>query len=159
MINILHTKAWIGIQTDPHIHSQSIELMNDILINMVDEYTYSTFCNHFLQGTFPARIIAYFTSRLSILDKFIAEKLKQSLQAKGVWKDHMYEIEPLEELFKQGVPVIVDLSDPMLKAEFASVLFDIVLKIFVRAQPQPLDGEIRNKVGKIVVLDEANKVC
>lgn len=51
--------------------------------------------------------------------------------------------------FAQGRITIIDLSDPFIDPAAAGGLFEIVVRIFVRADV---------KTGKVLVVDEAHKV-
>lgn len=52
--------------------------------------------------------------------------------------------------FAPGQLTIVDLSDPFLDEGAACGLFDIIIRLFVRAEVN---------TGKVLVVDEAHKVC
>jgi hypothetical protein len=52
--------------------------------------------------------------------------------------------------FEAGQLTIVDLSDPFLDEGAACGIFDIITRLFVRADV---------KTGKVLVVDEAHKVC
>lgn len=52
--------------------------------------------------------------------------------------------------FAAGQLTIIDLSDPFLDAASACGLFEIILRLFVRADVG---------TGKVLVMDEAHKVC
>jgi hypothetical protein len=57
---------------------------------------------------------------------------------------------PPTSRFASGQLTIIDLSDPFLDAASACGLFEIILRLFVRADVG---------TGKVVVMDEAHKVC
>lgn len=57
---------------------------------------------------------------------------------------------PVPKRFKPGELTIIDLSDPFVDPASACGIFEIVLRIFQREQ---ID------TGKVVVVDEAHKVC
>ena len=52
--------------------------------------------------------------------------------------------------FKTGQLTIIDLSDPFVDPGSACALFEIVTSLFVRAEVD---------TGKVLVVDEAHKVC
>ena len=52
--------------------------------------------------------------------------------------------------FKTGQLTIIDLSDPFVDPGSACALFEIVTRLFVRAEVD---------TGKVLVVDEAHKVC
>ena len=53
-------------------------------------------------------------------------------------------------LFKEGRITIVDLSDPFIDPSSACSLFEIITRLFTRAELS---------TGKVLVVDEAHKVC
>ena len=63
-------------------------------------------------------------------------------------------VDPLKSrkgsLFKPGRLTIIDLSDPFIDPSSACSLFEIVTRLFVRADVG---------TGKVLVVDEAHKVC
>ncbi|CAG8687970.1 4849_t:CDS:2, partial [Ambispora leptoticha] len=149
-------KAWLTIKGDAQIYDQCVELIDDILYDLGDYFDYSTFRNLLLRRTTSSSLLLkvkeFFTSRLNRLDSLIIEKLMQSIKQKGFWNVDSDDVMPLEALFQPGVAVIADLSDDVLNKEMISILFDIILKIYIRSNnPECVNG------GKLVVLDEAHK--
>ncbi|CAG8630611.1 2020_t:CDS:2 [Ambispora gerdemannii] len=152
-LSINSVKAWLTIKGDAQIYDQCVELVDDILYDLGDYFDYNTFCNLLLRRTSSSLLLKeFFTSRLKRLDSFITEKLTQSIKQKGFWKMDLDKVTPLEALFQPGVTVIADLSDNVLNKEMVSILFDIILKIYIRSN----NPEHAND-GKLVVLDEAHK--
>ena len=76
--------------------------------------------------------IGYLEQRMTLLDTFVDKKKDQST-----------------ERFKAGQLTIIDLSDPFMDAGSACALFEIVTRLFVRAEVS---------TGKVLVVDEAHKV-
>ena len=65
-------------------------------------------------------------------------------------------LEPLQDIstrrpkrFSAGQLTIIDLSDPFLDAASACALFEIMVRLFIRAEVD---------TGKVLVVDEAHKV-
>lgn len=79
--------------------------------------------------------------RLSLLESYLETRSVDDLKARKAQYD----------IFKpkDGSLTIVDLSDPLIDASFACIMFDICLSLF-------LEGD--TKGGKMVALDEAHKV-
>ncbi len=150
-------KSWIDIEGDPQIHEQAKELVDDHLyFNMVDPFNYTEFCKRLFDGCIDnPRMKAFFNTRLGKLDSFIFEKLKEPLQNKSFLDNFI----PLKKLFRSGVAVVVDLSDPLLGAKMASELFNIILGVYTRiGLKSNLNNETESNVHKLVILDEAHKV-
>jgi len=72
--------------------------------------------------------------RLSLLNSFLEPNKKLSTRSKR---------------FSAGQLTIIDLSDPFLDAASACGLFEIIVRLFVRADVG---------TGKVLVVDEAHKV-
>ncbi len=76
---------------------------------------------------------AMLNQRLVLLDSFVLpEKNRQ------------------KSLFEEGQLAVVDLSDPFIDPSSACSLFEIVTRLFVRSELN---------TGKVLVVDEAHKVC
>lgn len=73
--------------------------------------------------------------RIALLESFMAKS-----QTKGA----------PPERFAAGQVTIVDLSDPFIDPASACGLFEVVTRLFVRANVD---------TGKIIVVDEAHKAC
>lgn len=71
--------------------------------------------------------------RLSLLSSFVDKSKSRS-----------------SSLFKAGRLTIIDLSDPFIDPSSACSLFEIVTRQFVRSEVN---------TGKVLVVDEAHKVC
>ncbi|KAG9306701.1 hypothetical protein G9A89_004248 [Geosiphon pyriformis] len=151
-LSVDYVKAWLDIKGDFEDRDQIMELADDLFYAMQDDFNYSKFCSRLLQSTVSFRVKGFLKSHLSRLDSFITERLKQSLKQKGISEEDSHISMSLGDLFQPGVAVIVDLSDPVLHPEMASVLFDIVLGIYTRTSPQQ-----STSLAKLVMLDEADK--
>lgn len=84
----------------------------------------------------PAQV-AGLEQRMSLLTSFL-ETEQMRKENKGKRK------------FDPGQLTIIDLSDPFLDEGAACGIFDIMTRLFVRADVQ---------TGKVLVVDEAHKVC
>ncbi|KAH7101548.1 P-loop containing nucleoside triphosphate hydrolase protein [Auriculariales sp. MPI-PUGE-AT-0066] len=96
-----------------------------------ENFSYEEFKRRIKQEKFDPKQQMMLTQRLRLLDGFV-----QPLSR------------PIRSYFSPGDMIIVDLTDPFLNGEFASLLFDIVLSSFMGWNCP---------TGKIVVLDEAHK--
>lgn len=85
----------------------------------------------------PAQV-ASLEQRLTLLNAFLEPQPKNTKSAKR------------SSLFAPGQLTIVDLSDPFLDAASACGLFEIIVRLFIRADVG---------TGKVLVVDEAHKVC
>lgn len=85
----------------------------------------------------PAQL-AGLEQRLSLLDSFL-EPAQYSMNSSTKSKR-----------FAAGQLTIIDLSDPFLDAASACGLFEIIVRLFIRADVG---------TGKVLVVDEAHKVC
>ncbi|CAI2165200.1 16704_t:CDS:2 [Funneliformis geosporum] len=149
-------KSWVDIVGDSQIHEQAKELVEDILyFHMDDKFNYDDFCVRLYDGCKDNhRMRSFFSTRLGKLDTFIVDKLKESLQNKNFFDSFI----PLEEMFRSGVAIVVDLSDSLLGAKMASELFNIILGVYTRSNLKSnLNNGTEYNVRKLVVLDEAHK--
>lgn len=109
-----------------------------ILRELGEKYTYSSFQEKLEESKqkFNPAQLAGLGQRLSLLNSFLETPKRGG-------------VERISTRFREGELTIVDLSDPFLDPGSASGLFDIVVRLFVRAD---LD------TGKVLVVDEAHKV-
>jgi len=107
-----------------------------ILRTLGEKYTYQAFIQELelQKRKFNPAQLSGLEQRLSILNSFI-EKSSKSKSSK--------------KRFAAGQLTIIDLSDPFIDPSSACGLFEIVSRLFVRADVQ---------TGKILVVDEAHKV-
>ena len=120
-----------------------IQVVHQLLRSMGnDEFNYEAFKKALTEkgSDFTPQQQAPLNLRISLLESILLECQKENGGASGSIKQH----------FRQGVITIVDLTDPFLNATSAATLFDIALSLY-------LETEI--PTGKLLVLDEAHKVC
>ena len=120
-----------------------IQVVQQILRSMGnEEFNYKAFKRYLTEKSseFTAQQQAPLNLRIQLLESILLECQKGKVGTSG----------SIKKYFKQGVITIVDLTDPFLNAASASALFDIVLSLY-------LETEI--STGKLLVLDEAHKVC
>ncbi|KAI0677006.1 hypothetical protein C8Q78DRAFT_961710 [Trametes maxima] len=96
-------------------------------------FTYTAFLKKVKQAKIDmtSMQVGYLEQRMALLDRFVDTGRDQS-----------------KERFKPGQLTIIDLSDPFIDAGSACALFEIVTRLFVRAEVD---------TGKVLVVDEAHK--
>ncbi|KAI0637943.1 hypothetical protein C8Q77DRAFT_1070335 [Trametes polyzona] len=111
-----------------------IQRILTILRELGEKFTYSVFLSKvtLAKKELTNMQIGYLEQRMTLLDTFVDTKKDQST-----------------ERFKAGQLTIIDLSDPFMDAGSACALFEIVTRLFVRAEVS---------TGKVLVVDEAHKV-
>ncbi|KAG8984461.1 hypothetical protein FRB94_004903 [Tulasnella sp. JGI-2019a] len=108
-----------------------VQIVLSLLREMGDSFNYPTF--KFLleakKQDFNSGQLAGLKQRMDILEGFL-------------------QYEPVTPRFKAGLVTIVDLTDPFIDSATACSIFEIVTRLFVRAETD---------TGKVLVLDEAHK--
>ena len=107
-----------------------------ILRELGEDYTYAKFkatLNAKKKKWNPAQLSGV-EQRLALLESFLAKKPQCAKSSR----------------FAAGQVTIVDLSDPFVDTGSACGLFEVITRLFVRADV---------KTGKVLVVDEAHKVC
>jgi hypothetical protein len=99
--------------------------------------------NVFKQNFNPAQSTGL-EQRLSLLNSFLEPTAQRTSSSKKKTASNS------DMRFKEGQLTIVDLSDPFLDTASACSLFEIIVRLFVRADVW---------TGKVLVVDEAHKVC
>ena len=114
-----------------------------ILRDLGEGYTYDAFMVQLnaSKKTFNPAQLAGLEQRLSLLQSFL-ETAPISKKTKTASK------RPAR--FNAGVLTIIDLSDPFLDVASACGLFEIIIRLFVRADVG---------TGKVLLVDEAHKVA
>ena len=102
---------------------------------MGEKFTYSKFVNTIqkAKSEFNPMQITSLEQRMVLLSTFVDPSA-----------DHT------KSRFQEGQLTVVDLSDPFVDSASACALFEIVTRMFVRAEVG---------TGKVLVVDEAHKVC
>ena len=123
--------------------SQILNVRQSILRELGEQFTFPAFMTkmEIQKKNFNPAQIAGLEQRLSLLTSFLdtdplAKKKKEKLTPRP--------------RFSAGQLTIIDLSDPFLDAASACGLFEIIVRLFIRADVQ---------TGKVLVVDEAHKVC
>src|ERR1700730_5553669 len=117
---------------------------------MGEKYTYATFMAKLEErkrDMNPAQKAAL-KQRLDLLETFTQPAAKFT----GTWSytSHNTMTVKEEERFAPGVITIIDLSDPFVDPAMAGAIFEICIRLFQRASVD---------TGKVLVVDEAHKVC
>lgn len=113
--------------------------VQSILRELGEDYTYAKFTEILdeRKRTWNQAQLSGLEQRLSLLNSFIAKKDPRPKTQTAA-------------RFAAGQITIIDLSDPFVDAASACGLFEIVTRLFVRADVG---------TGKVLVVDEAHKVC
>ena len=120
-------------------HSLTV-FFQSILRELGENFTYSNFMKQLevsKQKFNPAQL-AGLEQRLSLLNSFLEPS-----------QDHKKKPSTNLTRFSAGQLTIIDLSDPFLDAASACGLFEIIVRLFIRADVD---------TGKVLVVDEAHKV-
>ncbi|KAJ9103641.1 hypothetical protein QFC19_004216 [Naganishia cerealis] len=115
-----------------------------ILSDLGNTYTFTRFLSAIKQAEFDPYQRRSLDLRLTLLQTFLCVKAGKQMYSMKTKNP----ISQPEEKFSAGGLTIVDLTDPFISPGTACSLFEIVLKLFNRADIG---------IGKVVVLDEAHK--
>ncbi|KAJ9094033.1 hypothetical protein QFC21_006134 [Naganishia friedmannii] len=121
-----------------------MHVVMSILSDLGSTYTFTKFLSAIKQAKFDPLQQRSLEQRLTLLQTFLSVKVGQQIHS---MKTKQRVAQP-EEKFIAGGLTIVDLTDPFISPGTACSLFEIVLKLFNRADVG---------TGKVVVLDEAHK--
>jgi len=125
--------------------STSIDLLlQSLLRELGEEYTYAAFIRKLevSKTKFNPAQLTGLEQRMSLLNSFLDPNSPPALSSKKK------KIGPGR--FRAGQLTIIDLSDPFMDTGSACGLFEIIVRLFVRAKVD---------TGKVLVVDEAHKVC
>ncbi|KAI0068910.1 hypothetical protein BV25DRAFT_1817835 [Artomyces pyxidatus] len=117
-----------------------IQSVLSILRNLGDDYTYTVFLRRLeelKEGLNPAQLCSL-KQRMELLETFTRPKTRHHGPASSI----------AETRFMQGQITIVDLSDPFVDPPSACAIFEIILRLFERAEVD---------TGKVLLVDEAHK--
>lgn len=89
--------------------------------------------------TFNPAQLTGLEQRLALLNSFMGREKKSNM-----WEEED------QSRFAPGELTIIDLSDPFIDPASACGLFEVLTRLFVRAEVE---------TGKVLVVDEAHKVC
>ncbi|PVI06990.1 hypothetical protein DM02DRAFT_489510, partial [Periconia macrospinosa] len=107
----------------------------------VDVFDYRLFKKRLAEEGFMDRQAPALKMRLDLLESFVDTPKSQSWAKNKATTRNLLQGQP-------GVLTIIDLTDPVIDAETACVLFDICLSIFL--------SQTQEEIGRIVGLDEAH---
>lgn len=113
-----------------------------ILRELGEKYTYKAFIDELeaSKRKFNPAQLSGLEQRMSLLNSFLEPSSKGKVKGSKARPSR----------FAPGQLTIVDLSDPFLDSSSACGLFEIVLRLFMRAEVD---------TGKVLLVDEAHKVC
>lgn len=99
-----------------------------------EDFTYNKFKSSLRKQKFRPNQISGLNQRMALLESFLGKgSMMTSVQTR----------------FKEGQLTIIDLTDPFIDAGHANGLFDIITRLFERAEVG---------TGKVLVVDEAHRV-
>lgn len=125
------------------------ECKQSILRDLGENFTFSSFLQKLevhKQKFNPAQLTGL-EQRLSLLSAFLVDPKSTTITKK---KTPSAPVKDKPSRFQPGQLTIIDLSDPFLDTASACGLFEILVRLFVRADVG---------TGKVLVVDEAHKVC
>lgn len=136
--------AWPNIQT--------------ILRQLGENYSYSEFIRQLdeQRKSFNPAQSSSLEQRMTLLNSFLDPAARTGSTATSIRRASVLStasasvVDRRTSRFAAGQLTIIDLSDPFIDPASAASLFDILLRLFVRADVG---------TGKVCVVDEAHKVC
>ncbi|KAG8743267.1 hypothetical protein FRC12_015090 [Ceratobasidium sp. 428] len=135
-----------------------MQIVLNILRQLGENYTYTKFIQELelQRKNFNPAQSAGLEQRMTLLTSFLEPSIRNGSSSTSVRRASVMSTASASltgrraSRFAAGQLTIIDLSDPFLDPASAAGLFDILLRLFVRADVG---------TGKVCVVDEAHKVC